>query len=63
MAGKQNVPKPVSFQQVSMEVIPPEAPDREVPVVLDVGDLLRVAYLYQSRLGHLEAKIFILEGE
>ena len=45
-----------------MNVVPPQSSDREVPIVLDVGYLLRIAEVYQSRLGQLKAKIFILKA-
>ena len=35
----------------------------DVPVVLDVGDLLGVAEVNQSRLRQLKAEIFILKSE
>ena len=62
MACEQNISEPVNFEQISVKAVPPESSDRELSVVLDVGDLLRVAQVYQTSFCHLEAKIFILLG-
>ena len=61
MAREKDITKPVNFEQISVKAVPPESSDRELSVVLDVGDLLRVAQVYQTSLCHLEAKIFILK--
>ena len=62
MAREKDITKPVNFEQISVKAVPPESSDRELSVVLDVGDLLRVAQVYQTSFCHLEAKIFILLG-
>ena len=62
MTCEQNISEPVNFEQISVNVVPPESSDREVPVVLDVGNLLRVAEVDQSGLRQLEPKIFILKA-
>ena len=61
MAREKDITKPVNFEQISVKAVPPESSDRELSVVLDVGDLLRVAQVYQTSFCHLEAKIFILK--
>ena len=62
MAGEQNIAESVNLEQVSVNIVPPQSPDREVSIVLDVGDLLGVAEVDQSRLRQLKAKIFILKA-
>ena len=62
MAGEQNISKPVNFEQIPVDIVPPEPSDRKVPVVLDVGDLLGIAEVYQPCLRQLEAKILILKA-
>ena len=62
MAGKQNVSESINFEQISVNIVPPQASYGEVPVVLDGGDLLGVAQVDQSRLRQLKTKIFILKA-
>ena len=62
VAGEQYISKPVNFEQIPVDIVPPEASDRKVPVVLDVGNLLGVAEVYQPCLRQLEAKILILKA-
>ena len=61
VAREQNIAESINLEQVSVNIVPPQSSDREVPIVLDVGYLLRVAEVYQSRLRQLKAKIFILK--
>ena len=63
MAREQNVSESVNFEQISVDIVPPQSSDREVPIVLEVGDLLWVAEVNQSRLRQLKAEIFILKSE
>ena len=60
VTSEQNISEPVNFEQIAVQVVPPESPHRELPVVLDVGDLLGVAQVNQSRLGHLKSKVLVL---
>ena len=62
MAREQNVSESVNFEQISVNIVPPQSSHREVPIVLEVGDLLGVAEVDQSRLRQLEAEIFILKA-
>ena len=62
MAREQNITESINLEQVSVNIVPPQSSDREVPIVLDVGYLLRIAEVYQSRLGQFKAKIFILKA-
>ena len=63
VAREQNVSESVNFEQISVDIVPPQSSDREVPIVLEVGDLLGVAEVNQSRLRQLKAEIFILKSE
>ena len=63
MASEQNIAESVNLEQISVNIVPPQTSDREVPIVLDFGDLLGVAEVDQSRLRQLKAKIFILKGK
>ena len=62
MAREQNISESVNFEQISVNIVPPQSSHWEVPVVLQVCNLLRVAEVDQSRLRQLEAKIFILKA-
>ena len=62
MAREQNISESVNFEQISVNIVPPQSSHWEVPVVLQVCNLLRVAEVDQSRLRQLEAEIFILKA-
>ena len=62
VAREQNIAESINLEQVSVNIVPPQSPDREVSIVLDVGYLLRVAEVDQSRLRQVKAKIFILKA-
>ena len=59
---EQNISESVNFEQISVNIVPPQSSHWEVPVVLQVCNLLRVAEVDQSRLRQLEAEIFILKA-
>ena len=62
MAREQNISESVNFEQISVNIVPPQSSHWEVPVVLQVCNLLGVAEVDQSRLRQLEAEIFILKA-
>lgn len=62
MTREQNISESVNFEQISVNIVPPQSSHREVPIVLEVGDLLGIAQVDQSRLRQLEAEIFILKA-
>ena len=61
VAREQNISESVNFEQISVDIVPPQSSDREVPIVLEVGDLLGVAEVNQSRLRQLKAEIFEIQ--
>ena len=60
MTNKQNISKTINFEQVTMSVVPPQSSHRPLPIILDIIDLWRVAYLYQPCLHHLKPKCLVL---
>ena len=62
VAREQNISESVNFEQISVNIVPPQSSHWEVPVVLQVCNLLGVAEVDQSRLRQLEAEIFILKA-
>lgn len=60
MTNKQNISKPINFEQVTMSVVPPQSSHWPLAIILDIIDLWRVAYLYQPSLHHLKPKCLVL---